>query len=258
MDIVIRKLELHSPLHPAEKAALRETFALVREYGPGQDLLKQGERPGYVGALLKGMLRRYKTLPEGRTQTVALPVPGDLFDLHSFTLYSMDHGVGAISRAIVATATHSSVESLIARHPRLGAMLWRETVVEASVFREWVVNCGRTAHARMAHLFCEIFVRMEAVGLAANGGCAFPLTQGQLGEAIGLSIVHVNSVLQQLRAEGLVTMGAGRLEVRDWDGLVEAAGFDPLYLHLAERGAPRLSLTLGPNPVRLAPARASP
>jgi CRP-like cAMP-binding protein len=241
MDLVFRKLELHSALTSDEKSALRATFPITHEFNAGQDVLRIGEPTAFVGALLRGMLCRYKPLGNGQRQTVSLPLPGDIFDLQSFTIDTMDHSVGALTRSTVAIASHSAVEALTEAHPRLAALLWRDTVVEGSVFREWIVNCGRrSAYQRIAHLFCETYVRSNAVGLAKDGTCAFPLTQADLADAVGLSVVHVNRVLQRLRAEKLAVVRAGRLTISNWEGLATAAGFDPAYLHARENlAAPR-------------------
>lgn len=243
MDTVIRKLQQVSPLASDEKAALEATFSTVRHVGPGEDLISYGDRPQFVGALLQGLLCRYRTLSSGARQIVAFVLPGDVFDLHSFTLAAVDHSVGAITRATVATAPHSSVSGLSKTQPRLQALFWREAVVEAAILREWVVNCGqRSAYARMSHLFCELYARFEQVGQARDGGASLPLTQATLSDATGLSVVHVNRVLQQLRAEGLITLKSGRLVIHDFGALAAAAEFDPAYLHMREpldgRGEP--------------------
>lgn len=235
LDIVIRKLELRLALSPEEKGALRSTFAATREYTSGQDLLTEGERPTFVGALLRGALCCYKALPNGLRQIVALPLPGDILDLHSFSLERIDHSIGALAPSILAIATHAAVEEMTEAHPRLAMLLWRDAVVEAAVAREWVVNCGRRdAHARIAHMLCEIYVRAAAVGLAKDGVCPLPMTQSDVGDATGLSVVHVNRVLQRLRAENLIVFGSGRLTIHDWDGLAKAAGFNPAYLHASD------------------------
>lgn len=235
MDMPIRKLELRSTLTAEEKTALRSTFSVRREFGSGQDLLRVGDKPAFVGALLTGMLCRYKPLAGGQRQIVSLPLPGDIFDLHSFMVETMDHSVGAVTRSTVAMASHAAVEALAEAHPRLGMLLWRDAVVEGSIFREWVVNCGRrTAYERIAHLFCEIYVRLAELGLASDGGCVLPLTQAELGDATGLSLVHVNRVLQRLRAERLITFRVGRLTIHDFENLAEAGGFNAAYLHSHE------------------------
>ena len=236
MDIIIKKLELRSVLSPDEKQSLRSTFAATRQVKAGEDLLRQGERPAFVGALLSGMLSRYKPLADGHRQIVSFPLPGDIFDLHSFMVETMDHNVDAIARSTMAIATHQAVETMVEAHPRLAMLLWRDAVVEGSVFREWIVNCGRrTAYQRMAHLFCEIYVRSDEVGLASADTCSLPLTQAQLADATGLSVVHVNRTVQQLRSEKLVSIKAGLLQILDWAGLARAGGFNGDYLHARER-----------------------
>ena len=249
MDIVIRKLELRSALTPDEKNALRSTFAVLREFNNHQDLLREGEKPAFVGALMSGMLCRYKPLGNGQRQIVSFPLPGDIFDLHSFTVETMDHSVGALARSVVATASHAAVEDMAEAHPRLAMLLWRDAVVEGSVFREWVVNCGRRdAYARTSHLFCEMYVRSAEVGLVKDGGCALPLTQAELSDATGLSVVHVNRVIQRLRAEKLITFYSGWLTIHDFDGLAQAGGFNAAYLHSDENIRTRGGFAFQPRP----------
>ncbi len=239
MDIVFRKLELAAALSAEEKGALRSTFRLNRKFDAGQDLLQEGAAPSLVGALLSGMLCRYKRVADGLRQIVSLSLPGDIFDLHSFTIQTMDHSIGAVMRSTVATAKPAALAQVAEAYPRLGVLLWREAVVESSVFREWIVNCGRRrAYSRIAHLLCEIYVRSAEVGLAKDGACPLPLTQCDLGDATGLSVVHVNRVLHLLRTQKLIAFGARRLTVLDWAGLAEAADFSPAYLHARENIRP--------------------
>ena len=119
------------------------------------------------------------------------------------------------------------------RFPGLGGALWRDTLVDAAIFREWMIGIGRkTAFGRIAHLFCEMYLKLEAVGLAGDHRCELPITQIEIGDALGLSNVHVNRVLQELRAKGLITLRGRSLVITDWAALSEAGEFDPTYLHL--------------------------
>lgn len=235
MELAFRKLERSGPLDAEEKRALRATFFRIREGEIGEDLARQGARPPGCTMLLKGMLARYETLPDGARQILAIVLPGDIYDLHGFTISVMDHSVGALTPATVAVAPYEAVSALARAYPRLSTLLLRESVVEAAQLRAWIANCGRrSAYARIAHLFCELYVRMAAVGLAAPYACDLPLTQATLGDATGLSVVHVNRVLQQLRGDGYISLKSGRLVIHDWEALAAAAGFDPTYLHDAE------------------------
>jgi CRP-like cAMP-binding protein len=127
---------------------------------------------------------------------------------------------------------------LVQRHSGLASALWRDTLIDAAIYREWIANVGaRSAYQRAAHLLCEVFYKMQAVGLASSDGCHFPLTQQEMGEAMALSSVHVNRTLQQLRAEGLIVLKQKRLSIPDWEALKQAGGFDPTYLHVTRRPA---------------------
>jgi len=235
MDALFRRLQLYGPLEPDERRGLEAAFAGVRTVEANHDLIAEGARPAFVGVLLDGLLCRYKVLPGGERQIVALPTPGDMFDLQGLVLRRMDHSIGAVARSTVAFATLQAAHELMDAHPRLAALFWRDAVVECSILREWVVNCGRrTAYARMAHLFCELSARLAAVGLGKGGAYPLPLTQADLADALGLSVVHVNRTLQQLRAERLVAFKGRRLSILDRAGLIAAGGFRADYLHVAE------------------------
>ena len=133
---------------------------------------------------------------------------------------------------------HEALWALCLERPRLAAGLWRETLIDAAIFRRWLTNVGqRDAFARIAHILCEMVIRMRAVGLAEDHSCDFPITQSEIGDALGLSVVHVNRTLQEIREAGLIVLKGGRLQVLDWDGLKLAGDFDPTYLHLKDRQA---------------------
>ena len=150
----------------------------------------------------------------------------------------MDHSLGTLSACKVMYVPHETVRDLVRRCPRIGDVFWRETLIDAAVFREWIMNLGRReAYGRMAHLLCEFYVRLRAVGLTNGPAYEFPLTQAELADATGLSAVHVNRTLQELRGEGLITLRNGSLTVLDWDRLREAGEFDPTYLHLRKEAA---------------------
>lgn len=150
----------------------------------------------------------------------------------------MDHSVGTLAPSKIGLISHDSLRELIRHFPRIGDHFWRDTLIDAALFREWMVGMGRrSAYARIAHLFCELVVRFKAVGLAAEQACELRLPQAELGDALGISTVHVNRVIQELRADRLITWAGKRLVVDDWEGLKQAGQFDPLYLHLQPRQA---------------------
>ncbi len=165
---------------------------------------------------------------------MALLVPGDLCDLHAAILGAMDHGIATLSPCTVAAIPRATVEDLTTNHPRINRALWWSTLVDEATLREWLVNMGqRPADRQLAHLLCELRVRLDTVGLVAEGGSyELPLTQEELADVLGLSPVHVNRVLQQLRGDGLIATRGKTLTIRDVARLEAFAGFDPNYLHL--------------------------
>jgi CRP-like cAMP-binding protein len=210
----------------------------LRDVGARRDLIREGDQPRSVFLMLAGWACRYKTLPDGRRQIVGLFVPGDICDLNIYILKEMDHNVGAISQIRVAEIGRDDFEQMMTDHPRITqALLWDELVTVA-VQREWTLNVGqRTAYERIAHLLCEMFLRLRAVGLTDGNSCHFPLTQVDLADATGLTAVHVNRTLQELRRDGLVELQSKMLTIPDFKALQSAAMFNDNYLHLNREGA---------------------
>jgi CRP-like cAMP-binding protein len=231
-----RKLSSFIDLAPEEVARLDALSRSVRRYGAGKNLIKEGDRPEFVFLLVDGWAYRYKVLPDGRRQILAYLIPGDLCDIHIFILKEMDHSIGLLSNAQVAAIPKQAMLDLIHEHPRIGEALFWSTLVDEGVLREWLVNLGqRDAFQRIAHLFCEMWLRMCQVGLTEGGEFSLPLTQEQLGDTMGLTSVHVNRVLQRMRAEGLISLSSKNLVIHDIDRLKQIAQFDPNYLHLERR-----------------------
>lgn len=234
---LLRKLSNFTKLSDEECAAVNECTQDVREFAAREDVISQGDRTGGVKLLLEGFACRYKVLEDGRRQIVAYFVPGDLCDLRVFILKRMDHSIGAVTASKVATISPESVLRLTNHYPSLTRALWWSTLVEEAIAREWIVNVGqRNALERMAHLFCELLYRFRAVGLNEDNSCTLPLTQVELAETLGLSSVHVNRTLQELRRQKLVTLANGTLTIEDLDALKEMSLFNPDYLHLDYSG----------------------
>jgi CRP-like cAMP-binding protein len=165
-------------------------------------------------------------------------IQGLLTDLQSLHLKVLDNSVSTISPCRVGFIPHEALHDICARYPRLAAAFWRETLIDAAIFREWVMNVGRReAYNRIAHVFCELMVRLRAVGLADDHGCNLPITQAEFADAIGVSNVHVNRVLQEMRANGLIVTKGTQLTIPDWETLQRAGDFDPTYLHLRKAQA---------------------
>ncbi len=228
-----QKLERFCPLSAEEKHALMVAMSSERYFIPGEDLVRVDHLPEGVFVILDGMACRYKLLPNSRREILGLLLPGDLCDLRAFLMKRMDHCIGALTSVTTALMPPESVADLLDRFPRVMRAFWWTTLVEDSITREWLVNVGfRTALERVAHLFCEIFDRLEAVGLTRNNQCTMPLTQVELADTLALSAVHVNRTLMYMRRAGLVRLHRGQLELLDRDALQRASGFDARYLHL--------------------------
>ncbi|WP_165842756.1 Crp/Fnr family transcriptional regulator [Phenylobacterium deserti] len=234
MSPLIALLERYMPLEPAERQALQELANQPRRFPAGADLVLEGDRPKEARLLLSGQAFRHKTLADGRRQIMSFHVPGELLDVQGLFM-TMDHSVCALTPCEAAVIPHPKLVAMFEAHPRLALAFWRMNLVEGAVFREWMLGIGRRdAYARVAHLFCEVLIRLRAAGLSDGARAAFPVTQQHLSDALGLSAVHTNRVLQQLRGQGLLSFSGGELVVMDWAGLQAAGEFDPAYLHLSE------------------------
>ena len=232
---LIRKLEsMTCFLSEEEKRVLRAGIGSPRIYEPDEDIVREGDSPDRCSVILEGFACRYKLLPTGKRQILAFHIAGDLCDLQSIALTRMDHSVGAISRCRVGYILHETIQSWVDTYPNITRALWRDTLVDAAVFREWIANVGaRDALERLAHLLCEIKVRMESIGLLRDGHTyELPLTQAEIGDAIGASLVHVNRVLQELRKEELISFKNRTVVIKDWERLSHVGQFDPSYLHI--------------------------
>lgn len=204
----------------------------VRDVGRDQDLVREGDHSPHCIVLIEGFACRYRTLSDGRRQIVSFHVSGDFLDLQGYLLDRLDHGIGTLTPSKIGQIPHSAIEELL-KSPTITRWLWRETVIDGAIHREWLVNVGRrNAYQRVAHIFCELVTRLQAVGLARNGACDLPLTQGELADATGLSTVHVNRVIQELRRDGLIILRGRVFSALDWEGLKRAAEVDPHYLEL--------------------------
>lgn len=233
--LMIRKLESIFPLSDEERQALHDLPVHVTALKAGQDIVRLGDRPSQSCLVLEGFTCVYKLTSEGKRQIMALHVPGDIPDLQSLHLEIMDNSLATISPCTVGFIQHEDAHHVCERYPRIAAAFWRETLVDASLFREWLLNVGRReAYTRVAHLLCELLMRLKAVGLAEDGMFDLPITQAELADTIGTSSVHMNRVLQALRASGLIQTSKTQVTIPDWEKLKEAGDFDPIYLHLKE------------------------
>ncbi|HEY8611289.1 MAG TPA: Crp/Fnr family transcriptional regulator [Roseomonas sp.] len=235
---LINKLEQFTKLSLGDRLVLDQlSIETVRLIGPREDIIREGERPHSLSIVLSGWACRYKYLEDGRRQILSFLLPGDLCDSHVFVLREMDHSIGSLTPMSVAQIPRRRIEEVVLGHPRISQALWWDLLVSTAVQREWTVSLGqRDALERMAHLLCEIFLRMRSIGLANGDSCDLPLTQMELADAMGLSAVHVNRTLQELRAAKLITLKGKTLTIPDLEALQNAAQFNPNYLHLDHEG----------------------
>ena len=176
---------------------------------------------------------RHKVTPDGDRQIVSVHVPGDFIDLEAALLSVADHNVQSLTRCEFALFPIAAVKALMKSHPQIAEALWVDTLVDASVYREWIVNVGRRdARSRIAHILCEFARRLEIAGLASKTGYELPMTQEQMADATGLTSVHVNRTLKGLERDGLVARTKRHVGIPDWERLRAVGGFSELYLHL--------------------------
>lgn len=244
---LIMKLEYGASLTDADRAVLQDLTRKTRRVARHSDISPEGERPENVHLVLEGFACRYKTLADGRRQIMAFLVPGDFCDLHVAILGEMDHSIGTGWGCTIVELPRSAIEDLTAHHPRITRALWWATLVDEGTLRAWLVNMGqRDADRQMAHLVCELLVRLRVVGLVSDDSFAFPITQDDLADTLGITGVHVNRVLQDLRSQGLLEWKSKRLYIPDVERLMAFAEFDPKYLHLKRRETDERSLS-GPS-----------
>lgn len=231
------RLEGYARLSPDDRAAISRLSKVTRVIPQRRDLIREGEKPQYVHLMVDGWACRYKTLPDGRRQIVAFFIPGDFCDLNVYVLGEMDHTLGAITRLAVADIKREDMDALTTNHPRVTQGLWWESLVQAAIQREWTLNIGqRTAYERIAHLLVELYLRLRSVGLTQGNSCDFPLTQTDIADATGLTAVHVNRTLQELRGDRLIVLERKRLTIPELKRLMDVAMFNPNYLHLNHEG----------------------
>jgi CRP-like cAMP-binding protein len=237
VSAAIAKLEAFTRLSSEDRQALEALGRNAIEVEARQDLIREGDEPRYVHLGMEGWACRYKTLPDGQRQIVGFFLPGDFCDLNVYVLREMDHSVGAITRLKVARITREQMESLTANHPRITQALWWQELVSAAIQREWTLNLGqRSAYQRLAHVLAEVYIRLHVVDMARDGRCDFPLTQNELADTTGLTSVHVNRMIQELRRDGLIELERKQLCVPDLGRLMDAGLFNPNYLHLDREG----------------------
>ena len=233
MDKFIRTLERRDTVSQEEKSLLAQLRSRERSFDAREEVVAEGSRPTSSLLLTEGFACRAKTLANGKRQITAIHIAGDYVDLHSYLLKKMDHSVIAITPCKFIVTDHTSVKRLLESSEHLTRLLWLMTIIDAATHREWITSMGRrSSMAHLAQLFCELYVKCEIVGLTEGYSYNFPLTQAELGDVLGLSVVHVNRTLQDLRAEGVIQWEDRMVTILNWQRLQRLADFDPTYLNL--------------------------
>lgn len=233
-----RKLEHFTKLSEDDRRALDLVARQrVRRRSARQDIIREGDKPDHINLILNGWACRYKMLADGRRQILAFFVPGDLCDLNVYILREMDHSIGALTPITYAEISRDDFEQLTDGRPRVMQALWWHTLVTAAIQREWTTDIGqRSALERMGHLLLELYYRLESIDMVTEGSCELPLTQSEIAEAMGMTSVHANRMIQELRALKLIELSSKRLLILDIEGLQRVAQFNARYLHLQHDG----------------------
>jgi CRP-like cAMP-binding protein len=235
---MVRKLSQHRPLDQSDREAILNLPVSPRRLKPGQYLVWDGDRPQQTCLLLSGFAMRHKEAGNGGRQILSIHMRGDVLDLQNSMLGMADHNVQMLTAGEVGMIPVEAMRDIAFRHPAVGLAMWYETLIDGSIFREWLVNIGRRdARTRIAHLLCEIALRMEVAGLGRSTSYELPITQEQLADSVALTSVHVNRTLMRLEEERLITRTKREVTVIDWERLVSAADFEPRYLHLERKAA---------------------
>jgi CRP-like cAMP-binding protein len=237
LEFLARNLEAHTLLNAADRKALLTLPYKLRTLEAATYLVREGDPPQRCCVVITGLAFRQKSTGDGQRQIIGLQVPGDAIDFQNLFLDVSDHNVQMLTRGTVAEVPRSAFQDIVLARPGVARAILVATLIEASIFREWILNIGRRdARGRLAHLLYEFGVRLEALGMASDHGYELPMTQEQLADATGLTSVHVNRVLKSLEMEGLITRNRRNISFPDWRRLREVGDFNARYLHLNMRG----------------------
>lgn len=238
LEVMVRRLEMRVRLDDDDREAILALPHQRRKHQPNAYLIREGPpAPHHCEYVEQGTAFRQKLTSEGARQIVAVHFPGDFLDLQHLFLKIADHNVQALTELRTIAIERIALQRLVLDRPSIARAMWIDALVEASVYREWLTNAGRRdARARIAHLLCEVYLRSKAAGVAEDGIFELPITQEQLGDAVGLTPVHVNRTLKSLAEDGVVHRDRRYISFSDWDRLAEIGDFNPLYLHLDQGG----------------------
>jgi CRP-like cAMP-binding protein len=236
LEPLLRKLVYRQKLSAEDQAAVLALPHTTKRLEHHDYIVRQADTPQHSCVLLAGFAVRSKIGGEGQRQIVAVHMKGEMVDLQNSLLGVADHDVQMLTVGKIAMIPRQQIERVAAERPAVGRAMWIDTLVDAAIFREWIMNVGRRdAKTRLAHLFCEFSLRLNLAGLGQHDGYELPMTQEQLGDATGLTPVHVNRTIKQLERDGLIKRSSARsIQIGDWRKLAKVGDFDSTYLHMRE------------------------
>lgn len=231
LRLLFQRIEIRDALSEEEKRALFEAAGEFRHHHKGSNIVEEGDRSNVSTLLVSGLASRFNVMEDGGRQITAIHVPGDFVDLHSFPLKLMDHSIGALADCVVLQFPHANLSAITERYPHLTRLLWMLTLLDGAIHRRWLVAMGRTsATSHMAHLLCETYMRLEAVGMARDFRMSLPITQLELADVLGISAVHANRTLQELRTQGVIGWTGTEVSILDWERLAGIGEFNDQHL----------------------------
>jgi CRP-like cAMP-binding protein len=236
LEPLVEKLTYRVKLKPEDRAAILALPYTVKTVERAKFLVRERELALSSCVMLSGYSIRSKTTASGDRQIVAIHMKGEVVDLQNSLLKVADHSVQMLTPGKVAMIPREAVIRLTLDRPTIAHAMWIDTLVDASIFREWITNVGRRdARTRVAHLLCEFAVRLRLAGLGEDTRYELPMTQEQLADATGLTSVHINRTLKALEKEGLIERPNPRaIYIGDWRRIAEVGDFDTNYLHLRD------------------------
>jgi CRP-like cAMP-binding protein len=232
LSLALRKLEKRVTFSGEDRVAFQSMPFSIRDLNAGSYIVRERDQIKNCCVLLSGFAFRSKIVGNGGRQILSIHIPGDVVDIQHAMLGVADHNIQMLTAGEVALVPAATVKEIAFKHPNIGQALWLETLVDGSIFREWIANVGRRdARTRISHLLCEFAVRLHTAGLTEGHRYELPMTQEQLGDATGLTAVHVNRTMQALRSDGLITSNKRAITIEDWKALTTVGDFDTAYLH---------------------------
>jgi len=233
LEPMLRRLSCWYRLEQADEEALLALPYRVMALQPQHYIVRERETATHCCVMLSGYSIRHKIVQAGARQIVAIHMKGEIVDLQNSILGTADHSVQMLTKGEAALIPRDAIQKLALDYPRIGLAMWRDTLVDGSIFREWIANVGRRdAHTRIAHVLCEFALRLKVAGLGEHTDYELPMTQEQLADAVGLTPVHVNRTLKALEEKSLISRNQRAVTIEDWQRLADAGDFDPTYLHL--------------------------